>query len=117
MTSVLRWLALAWLGVAVGFKGMSKWKMPTIGNALRDMEAQEKFGTKKLVVVTGTSSGLGRKTARALVRTGKYHVVGAVCDLDKMEAVAEIEDFDMSCFTPMQVELNSFESVRTFCDE
>ena len=33
---------------------------------------------KELVVLTGTSSGLGRKTAQALLRTGEYHVIGAV---------------------------------------
>ena len=33
-------------------------------------------------------------------------------DLDKMEAVAEIDGFDMENFTPMHCELNSFESVR-----
>lgn len=75
------------------------------------------FGDKKLVVVTGTSSGLGRKTARALLRTGKYHVVGAVRDLDKMRVVAELEEFPEDRFTPMHVELNSFDSVRKFCEE
>lgn len=80
-------------------------------------EAKSKFGNKKLVVVTGTSSGLGRKTARALLRTGKYHVVGAVRDLEKMEVVAEMEEFPEDLFTPMHVELNSFESVRSFVNE
>ena len=70
-----------------------------------------------MVVITGTSSGLGRKTAQALLRTGKYHVIGAVRDLDKMEAVAEVDGFDTSDFTPMRVELNSFDSVRKFCDD
>jgi len=74
------------------------------------------FGDKKLVVVTGTSSGLGRKAALALLRSGEYHVIGAVRDLDKMEVVAEIDEFDLENFTPMQVELNSFESVRQFCN-
>jgi NAD(P)-dependent dehydrogenase (short-subunit alcohol dehydrogenase family) len=59
---------------------------------------------------------LGRKTALALLRTGQYHVVGAVRDLDKMEAVAELDGFDMDNFTPMHCELNSFQSVRDFCD-
>ncbi len=67
--------------------------------------------------MTGTSSGLGRKTAQALLHSGKYHVVGAVRDLDKMEAVAEVDGFDMDNFTPMQVELNDFASVRKFCDD
>jgi Dehydrogenases with different specificities (related to short-chain alcohol dehydrogenases) len=68
-------------------------------------------------VITGTSSGLGRKTAQALLRTGQYHVIGGVRDIDKMEAVAEIDGFDTTNFTPMHVELNSFDSVRNFCEE
>ena len=44
-------------------------------------------------------------------------MVGAVRDLDKMEAVAEIDGFGMENFTPMHCELNSFESVRNFCSE
>lgn len=69
----------------------------------------------ELAVLTGTSSGLGRKTALALLRSGEYHVVGAVRDIDKMEAVAEIDGFDPENFTAMECELNSFESVRNFC--
>jgi len=67
------------------------------------------------VVITGASSGLGRKTTAALLRTGRYHVVGAVRDTDKMEAVAEIDQWPMDCFTTMECELNSFDSVREFC--
>jgi protochlorophyllide reductase len=69
-----------------------------------------------LVVITGTSSGLGRKTAIALLRTGEYHVIGGVRDLDKMEAVAEVDGFPSADFTPMLCELNSFDSVKEFCD-
>lgn len=71
----------------------------------------------ELVVLTGPSSGLGRKTAQALLRTGEYHVIGAVRDLDKMEAVADLDGFNMDNFTPMYCELNSFESVCEFCDK
>ena len=71
----------------------------------------------ELVVLTGASSGLGRKTAQALLRSGDYHVIGAVRDLDKMEAVAEIDGFNMDNFTPMYCELNSFDSVRKFCEK
>lgn len=71
----------------------------------------------ELVVITGTSSGLGRKTAMALLRTGEYHVIGAVRDLCKMEAVAEVDGFPAQDFTPMECELNSFESVTKFCEE
>jgi protochlorophyllide reductase len=105
------------LSGAAGFKFMSNFKMPTIQGKLEAQKAEAKFGSKKLVVITGTSSGLGRKTARSLLRTGRYHVVGAVRDLDKMEAVAEVEGFPEEDFTAMEVELNSFDSVRKFCDE
>jgi protochlorophyllide reductase len=50
-------------------------------------------------------------------RANSYHVVGAVRDLDKMEVVAEIDEFPPDLFTPMHVELNDFASVRSFCDE
>lgn len=70
----------------------------------------------ELVVITGASSGLGRKTAAALLRTGQYHVVGAVRDIDKMEAVAELDGWPMDRFTSMECELNSFQSVRDFCE-
>jgi protochlorophyllide reductase len=95
---------------------MSKWKLPTPVNVAQEAAIEEKFGDKKLVVITGTSSGLGRKTAGALLRTGQYHVVGAVRDLDKMEAVAELDEWPLDRFTPMECELNSFQSVRDFCD-
>ena len=67
------WFALlvAGLGLAGGFKGMANWKVPSLGDQLTKMKTAEKFGDKKLVVITGTSSGLGRKTAGALIRTGK----------------------------------------------
>lgn len=97
-----------------GFKFMSKLKMPTYDP--NEELVKEKFGDRKLVVVTGTSSGLGRKCALALLNSGEYHVIGAVRDIDKMETVAEIDGFDLKHFTPMQCELNSFDSVREFCD-
>jgi len=99
-----------------GFQFMSKFKVAPPVDLAKEQERKEKFGDKKLVVITGTSSGLGRKTAQALLRSGDYYVVGAVRDIDKMEVVAELDDFDMNSFMPMEVELNSFESVRNFCD-
>lgn len=100
------------------FKFMSNWKMPLSAEDIARQDAiKERFGDKKLVVITGTSSGLGRKAALALLRTGDYHVVGAVRDICKMEAVAELDGFPMDRFTPMECELNSFDSVRQFCDD
>lgn len=71
----------------------------------------------ELVVVTGCSSGLGRETVKNLLATDKYHVIGAVRDVDKMEAVAEIDGFNMNNFHIMDCELNSFASVHKFCDD
>ena len=72
MTSMRQILLLAAVcGGAALNVGTSHWKLPTLGDAMQERAATEKFGDKKLVVVTGTSSGLGRKTARALLRTGK----------------------------------------------
>lgn len=73
--------------------------------------------TTELVVITGCSSGLGRETVKNLLATDKYHVVGAVRDVDKMEAVAELDGFNMDNFKIMELELNSFESVDKFCDK
>jgi light-dependent protochlorophyllide reductase len=47
-------------------------------------------------------------------------VIGAVRDLDKMMAVAEIDGYgpdEEASFTPMYCELNSFESVKSFVKE
>ncbi|GKY97355.1 hypothetical protein MPSEU_000693900 [Mayamaea pseudoterrestris] len=107
-------LLLVLASIADAFQFMKNWKMPTYDP---NQEAiADRFGDKKLVVLTGTSSGLGRKTALALLNTGEYHVIGAVRDLDKMEAVAEVDGFDMNNFTPMYCEMNSFDSVCKFCD-
>lgn len=113
---VLTYLAV-FASVADGFKFMSNWKMPNLEEQMRLQEQKDQFGDKKLVVITGASSGLGRKTTAALLRTGQYHVIGAVRDLDKMEAVAELDGFPSDRFTPMQCELNSFDSVRKFCQD
>ena len=46
----------------------------------------------------------------------EYHVIGAVRDLEKMQVVAELEGFDMDRFTPMEVDLANFESVKAFTE-
>lgn len=71
MSRVFLLFVVALSSLANGFKGMSNWKLPSLKGTLLELEAKEKFGDKKLVVITGTSSGLGRATARHLIRTGK----------------------------------------------
>ena len=111
-------LVLLSLTHVTAFKFLSNWKgIPRPSDVIKKRQAKNRFGGKKIVVITGTSSGLGRKTARELLRTGDYHVVGAVRDLDKMATVALDDDFPKEAFTPMHVDLNSFDSVRQFCDD
>lgn len=110
-------IAIALISSSGAFQFMSKLKITPPADVEMEKKVKAKFGNKKLVVLTGASSGLGRKTAQALLRTGDYHVVGAVRDLDKMEVVAEVDEFDMNNFTPLHLELNSFDSVHKFCDE
>jgi len=111
-------LVLLSLTHVTAFKFLSNWKgIPRPSDVIKKRQAKNRFGGKKIVVITGTSSGLGRKTARELLRTGDYHVVGAVRDLDKMATVALDDDFPKEDFTPMHVDLNSFDSVRQFCDD
>eukprot|EP00466_Bigelowiella_natans_P017197 jgi/Bigna1/43170/e_gw1.73.80.1 len=74
----------------------------------------QKFDGKKLVVITGTSSGMGKMAAKHLSRTGEYHVIGGVRDLSKMSTVAKLEGINTENFTPMYVDLASFASVRDF---
>jgi protochlorophyllide reductase len=42
-----------------------------------------KIGLRKLVVITGASSGLGLNTAVTLAKTGRYFVVMACRDVEK----------------------------------
>eukprot|EP00596_Hydrurales_sp_CCMP1899_P005611 CAMPEP_0119040424 /NCGR_PEP_ID=MMETSP1177-20130426/10342_1 /TAXON_ID=2985 /ORGANISM="Ochromonas sp, Strain CCMP1899" /LENGTH=415 /DNA_ID=CAMNT_0007005455 /DNA_START=169 /DNA_END=1416 /DNA_ORIENTATION=- len=76
--------------------------------------AQDKFDGKKICVITGTSSGLGKSTTKWLLETGNWHIICAVRDIDKMNVVAEVEGFDMKSLTIMQLDLASFQSVRDF---
>ena len=49
---------------------------------------------KKVCVITGTTSGLGKETARALLNKGDYYVICACRDVQKMNEVAAAEGFD-----------------------
>ena len=94
------------------FTFMAEWKLPSFKQDTKPYEA--KFGDKKICIITGTSSGLGKHTTKSLLASGEFHVIGAVRDLDKMAIVAEEEGFNMKNFTPMEIDLTSFESVRSF---
>jgi hypothetical protein len=102
------------LGLVVGFTFLGNLKIPSLQEAKQNMDADKRFGDRKICVITGTSSGLGKHTTKQLLKDGQFHVIGAVRDLDKMSVIAEAEGFDMTHFTPLECDLNSFKSVRKF---
>jgi len=73
-----------------------------------------KIGLKKLVVITGASSGLGRSTTIALAKTGKYHIVMACRDVEKAKKVAKEAGLSENSYTVMKLELANLQSVRDF---
>jgi len=72
-----------------------------------------KVGTRRVIVVTGASSGLGLTTTEALVRDG-YFVVAAVRNTDKMDAMAKERGIAKSGYVAMKLELASLQSVKDF---
>lgn len=72
---------------------------------------------KKLCVITGTSSGLGKETAKKLLQTDDYYVICAVRDVDKMRQIAEREGFDKAKHSILELDLGSFDSVRKFVNK
>jgi len=110
-------LALAAAGSgAEAFKFLSNFKAPKIiseSQKVKLAKTEERFGDKKLVVVTGCSSDIGRETVKNLLASGDYHVVGAVRDAGERAAVADGLDGDRLHL--MDCELDSFDSVRRFC--
>lgn len=73
-----------------------------------------KIGLRKLVVVTGASSGLGLATAVALAKTGKYFIVMAVRDVEKAKEVAKDKGIPENTYVAMKLELANLQSVRDF---
>ena len=69
---------------------------------------------KKLVVVTGTTSGLGKATLKSLLSKENYYVICAVRDVEKMKQIAEKEGYDKSNYAVLNLDLASFDSTRKF---
>lgn len=72
------------------------------------------IGLRKLVVITGASSGLGLNCAATLAKTGRYFVVMACRDTEKAKRVAKEMNFPDGSYLPMKLELASLQSVRDF---
>jgi len=73
-----------------------------------------KIGLRKLVVITGASSGLGLNAAVALAKSNRHYVIMACRDIEKAKKVAK--EFGMSddSYTVMKLELGNLQSVRDF---
>lgn len=69
---------------------------------------------KKLCVITGTTSGLGKATLEALLDLGDYYVICACRDVNKMKSIADKNGYDKSKYTVLELDLASFDSTRKF---
>jgi len=72
------------------------------------------IGLRKIVVVTGASSGLGLNCAATLAKTGRYFVIMACRDTEKAKIVAKEMNMPEGSYLPMKLELASLQSVRDF---
>lgn len=72
------------------------------------------IGTRKLVVVTGASSGLGLYGAYELAKSGEYYVVLACRNVERSTEIAKSMKFPSNSYTVVKLELGSLESVRNF---
>uniref|UniRef100_A0A7S2GZ00 protochlorophyllide reductase n=1 Tax=Helicotheca tamesis TaxID=374047 RepID=A0A7S2GZ00_9STRA len=72
------------------------------------------IGLRKLVVITGASSGLGLNCAKALADTNRYFVVMACRDVEKGKKEAKRMGLPDGSYTVMKLELGNLQSVRDF---
>jgi len=73
-----------------------------------------KIGLRKLVVVTGASSGLGLNAAATLAKTGRYFVIMACRDIKKGKRVAKEMEMPDGSYSVLKLELASLQSIRDF---
>lgn len=69
------------------------------------------------VIITGASSGVGLYAAKALAKTGQWHVIMACRNLEKTKAAAESVGMDPSRYSILHLDLASLASVRKFVDD
>jgi len=73
----------------------------------------------KVVIVTGSNTGIGKETARVLVRMGA-HVIMACRDIEKAKVALSDINEDTGTedkITLLPLDLGSFQSIRNFVDE
>jgi protochlorophyllide reductase len=76
--------------------------------------AKKSVDTKRTVIITGASSGLGLATAKKLAKSGEWHVIFACRDFLKAERAAREAGLSKDSYTTLHVDLSSLESVRQF---
>ena len=76
-----------------------------------------KVGARRVVVITGASSGLGLSATIALLAAAQkknYFVVAAVRDPERMENVAKENGISRNDYVALKLELASLQSVKDF---
>jgi len=75
-------------------------------------------GDRKVVVLTGASSGLGLYCVEELLRENKdCYVVAAVRDPEKMDEAASKAGVEATDYVAMELQLASLQSVKDFCTD
>merc|ERR1719160_2273660 len=74
-----------------------------------------KVGTRRIVVVTGASSGLGLWATKALVDKN-YFVICGVRDVEKMKKAAKEIGIKLGSILPLRLELGSLQSIKAFAE-
>lgn len=79
---------------------------------------EEVMATNKRVIITGTTSGIGKETARELAKR-EAHVYMACRDMKKCEEVRDdiILEAKNSHVYCMECDLSSFDSIRQFVEQ
>jgi len=74
-------------------------------------------GKRKILVITGASSGLGLYCVKALLKAKSedYYVIAAVRDPEKMQKAAEEAGLSGKDYMAMELQLASLQSVKDFC--
>jgi NAD(P)-dependent dehydrogenase (short-subunit alcohol dehydrogenase family) len=76
-----------------------------------------KTSPTKTCLITGTTSGLGKATVKALLKEGNHNIICAVRDVEKMKSIIEKENFDKSKLVVAELDLASFDSTRKFASK
>lgn len=74
---------------------------------------------KKIVIITGSNSGLGFETAKKVAQNNEYKVILACRNLEKAEAAKEkiISETNNQDVITMKLDVSSLQSVRDFANE